>query len=201
MVEPHSITNGGYTYIHDVDKGPIEAIDTHHVIARRNAAKSVIFNLSSLILIASPLFLFFVKDKLAIALLWSLILCAFFVKLFFQKPVEKGDLIILGLNVSESIIIMPAFGVQLETHYRSGRIIRRFIPISKILKAVVNECVTPVTCYWTLSLIVRGEEELTLVFKEFCPPLKLLVPIWKALCAAIDRTDDTDAFTQEGSGS
>lgn len=37
--------------------------------------------------------------------------------------------------------------------------------MSKILKPVLNECVTPVTCYWSLSLIVRGEEELTLVFK------------------------------------
>ncbi|KAF5937979.1 hypothetical protein HYC85_025485 [Camellia sinensis] len=48
----------------------------------------------------------------------------------------------------ESIIIMPAFGVQLETHYSSGRIIHRFIPIEKILKPVLNECVTQ-------SLVIR----------------------------------------------
>ncbi|CAK9137032.1 unnamed protein product [Ilex paraguariensis] len=81
---------------------------------------------------------------------------------------------------------MPALGVQLETHYGSRKIIRRFVPISKILKPVLNECVTPVTCYWSLSLIVGGEDELTLVFKELNPPVKMLVPIWKALCAAID---------------
>lgn len=47
----------------------------------------------------------------------------------------------------------------------SGRTIRHFVPISKILKPVINECVTPVTCYWSLSLMIRGEEELMLVFK------------------------------------
>nr|GMC94728.1 Phosphatidylinositol N-acetylglucosaminyltransferase subunit H like [Ipomoea batatas] len=81
---------------------------------------------------------------------------------------------------------MPGFGVQLETQYRSGRIIRRFVPSSKILKPVLNECVTPVTCYWSLSLIIHGEEQLLVVFKELRPPVKTLVPIWKALCASIE---------------
>lgn len=47
----------------------------------------------------------------------------------------------------------------------SGRINRRFIPVSKILKPVLNEYVTPVTCCWCLSLLIRNENELTLVFK------------------------------------
>jgi phosphatidylinositol glycan class H protein len=47
----------------------------------------------------------------------------------------------------------------------SGKIIRRFVPIDKILKPALLECVTPVTCYWSLSLIVREEAELMLVFK------------------------------------
>lgn len=47
----------------------------------------------------------------------------------------------------------------------SGKIIRRFVPMDKILKPVLLECVTPVTCYWSLSFIVRGEAELVLVFK------------------------------------
>lgn len=60
---------------------------------------------------------------------------------------------------------MPAFGVQLETHFWSGKVNRRFIPIGKILKPVLNECVTPVTCYWSLALILRDEDELMLVFR------------------------------------
>ncbi|CAL5371404.1 unnamed protein product [Camellia sinensis] len=94
--------------------------------------------------------------------------------LLFEKAVQRHSL-------KESIIIMPAFGVQLETHYsrcqtgerkswfNDGRIIHRFIPIEKILKPVLNECVTPVTRYWNLSLIVREEEELELVFKGTSP--------------------------------
>lgn len=64
----------------------------------------------------------------------------------------------------------------------SGSKSRRFIPMSKILKPVLNECVTPVTCYWSLSLIVRGEEELTLVFKVIHLFLLFKLNILKGLC-------------------
>lgn len=103
-------------------------------------------------------------------------------KLFLWKPVKQ-----------ESVIIMPALGVQLETHFLSGRTTRRFFPIGKILRPVLLECVTPLTCYWSLSLIVRDEGELMLVFKELRPPVKMLVPIWKALCATIDCKESPDA--------
>ena len=51
------------------------------------------------------------------------------------------------------------FGVQFETHYESGIVFHRFIPIGKILKSVLNEHVTPFTCYWSLALVVHGKEE------------------------------------------
>ncbi|KAL9249881.1 hypothetical protein AKJ16_DCAP22349 [Drosera capensis] len=89
----------------------------------------------------------------------------------------------------ESVVIIPAFGVQLETQYRSGRVVRRFVPCNSILKPVLNECVTPVTCYWSLALILRDEDDLMLVFEELRPPLNMLVPIWKALCAGIEDKD------------
>ncbi|CAM0879702.1 unnamed protein product [Alopecurus aequalis] len=78
---------------------------------------------------------------------------------------------------------MPAFGVQLEQHYWGGRVHRQFVPISKILKPVLNECVTPVTCYWSLALLLRDEDEIMLVFKKLHPPVKILAPIWNALCS------------------
>ncbi|XP_031093810.1 uncharacterized protein LOC115998379 isoform X3 [Ipomoea triloba] len=107
-------------------------------------------------------------------LLWSLPVMAVVVRMYLRRVVR------------ESVIILPGFGVQLETQYRSGRITRRFVASSKILKPVLNECVTPVTCYWSLSLIIHGEEQLLVVFKELRPPVKTLVPIWKALCASIE---------------
>lgn len=51
----------------------------------------------------------------------------------------------------------------------SGKTVSRFIPMDKILKPVLVECVTPVTCYWSLSLFLRGEDQLTLVFKVMPP--------------------------------
>ncbi|KAM1062449.1 hypothetical protein ACFX13_027435 [Malus domestica] len=180
-----SITNSRYTYLHDC-KRPCEAVDVHHIIVRKSGAKGLFVYLFAVVILATAFYVFFVKEKSAIIVLWSLLLDAFLVKLL-QKSVEK-----------ESIMVMPAFGVQLETHYVSGKIIRRFVPMDKILKPVVLECVTPVTCYWSLSFIVHGEAELVLVFKELRPPMKMLVPIWKALCAATGTKGSSNACTEDG---
>ncbi|THU51653.1 hypothetical protein C4D60_Mb06t33290 [Musa balbisiana] len=123
--------------------------------------------------ISSPMEQSTAIQELCISSIWSILLCFSLAKVLHHKPVKK-----------ESVVIMPAFGVQLETHYWSGRVIRRFVPISKILKPVLNECVTPVTCHWSLALILRDEDELMLVFQKLQPPVRILVPVWKALCAA-----------------
>ncbi|KAJ0097648.1 hypothetical protein Patl1_29277 [Pistacia atlantica] len=226
MVDENSIVNRRYTYTHEC-KWPIEAIDIHHIFVRRSRAKRFFIYLSVIIVLSKSLFLLLSKDQSIPVLLWSFILSGFFIKLLLWKPVEK-----------ETVIIMPALGVQLETHYLSfslgpetdsvvflphanminlalafeanvvetaedldlfpfGRIIRQFFPLDKILRPVLLECVTPITCYWSLSLVVRDEGELMLVFQELRPPVKMLVPIWKALCANID--DEKGLDTDDGS--
>ena len=47
----------------------------------------------------------------------------------------------------------------------SGRAERHFMPIGKILKPLLNECVTPVTCYWSLALLLHDKNEIMLVFQ------------------------------------
>ncbi|KAJ9184034.1 hypothetical protein P3X46_007818 [Hevea brasiliensis] len=185
MVE-FSITNQRYTYIDD-HKWPSEEIDIHHIIVRKSNAKGFIVCVSAFVVLANGLCLFLVKDISISIIFWSFLLSAILVKLMFWKSVVK-----------ESVVVMPAFGVQLETHYRSGRIARRFVPIGKILKPVLLECVTPITCYWSLSLILRGEADLMLVFKELHPPMKMLVPIWKALCIACGSEESSDPSIKNG---
>ncbi|XP_059438597.1 uncharacterized protein LOC132171325 [Corylus avellana] len=181
-----SISDERYTYIHD-SKWPSEAADVHHIVVRKSSAKGFLVYLSALLILANGFHLFLVKDKSIIIVFWSFLLDVFLVKLMLQKPVKK-----------ESVIVMPAFGIQLETHYVSGKTIRRFVPIDKILKPTLSECVTPVTCYWSLSFIVRGEAELMLAFKELRPPVKMLVPIWKALCAVTGSGGSFDTLTDDG---
>ncbi|XP_044463894.1 uncharacterized protein LOC123194638 [Mangifera indica] len=185
MVDENSIVNRRYTYMREC-KWPTEAIDIHHVFARRSSAKRFFIYLSVVVVLSNTLFLLLSKSESISVLLSSLIISGFFVKLLLWKPVEK-----------ESVIIMPALGVQLETHYLSGRIMRRFFPLGKILRPVLLESVTPTTCYWSLLLVVRDEGELMPVFKELRPPVKMLVPIWKALCATIDDKKGPD--TNDGS--
>ncbi|MFS7916817.1 putative phosphatidylinositol N-acetylglucosaminyltransferase [Helianthus anomalus] len=172
MADPSIISNPRFTYVHDHHKN---AVDTHHIIARRSTLKPIVLYLIAILLVAYSVFLHLEKGKPVTTVIWSFFFSAIMVKLLIWRPIVK-----------ESVVIMPEFGVQLETHYGSGRINRRFIPVSKILKPVLNECVTPVTCCWCLSFLIRDETELTLVFKKFRPPLKMLVPIWKALCVATD---------------
>ncbi|KAJ1403846.1 GPI-GlcNAc transferase complex, PIG-H component, conserved domain [Sesbania bispinosa] len=167
-----SISNARYTYAHD-QKYPSEGVDIHHIVPRRNSAKYLFVYALALLVLACAIYLYVLE-------------------LLFPKPVKRGeDLTNRACDaLKESVVIMPAFGVQLETHYVSGKVIRCFVPIDKILKPVLLECVTPVTCYWTLSLIVRGESELVLVFKNLRPPVKMLVHVWKALCAATDGKEE-----------
>ncbi|CAK7353724.1 unnamed protein product [Dovyalis caffra] len=187
-----------------------KAIDMHCVVVRKSNAKGFFLFLSAAIVLANASYLVLLKDlgeielqcgafpqiaftcalvlyciicdKSINILLWSFLLSVFLVKLLIWKRVMK-----------ESVVVMPTFGVQLETHYVSGRIVRRFVPIGKILKPVLLECVTPVTCYWSLSLLLRGEAELMLVFKELRPPVKMLIPIWKALCGASGIKEGSDS--------
>ncbi|XP_015064028.1 uncharacterized protein LOC107009240 isoform X1 [Solanum pennellii] len=188
MAEALAIAVGKYTYVHEVGKGPPEAIDAHHIVVRRSREKGFNLCLFTLLLFAYPTFLLFRQGKLDTLHIWSLVIMTLLMRLFLKKPVKK-----------ESVLILPAFGVQLETQY--GRYllllyrVRQFVPISRILKPVLTECVTPITCYWSLSLIIRGEEELMLVFKELRPPVKMLAPIWKALCAAIECGECTETIT------
>ncbi|XP_065849722.1 uncharacterized protein [Euphorbia lathyris] len=149
MVE-FSIADRRYTYIHEFNA---EAVDVHHILVQTSKARGLFLCLTAFALLVNASCFFLVKD-VSISILWSLLFSAIIIKSMFWKPVVK-----------ESVIIMPAFGVQLETHYRSGRIVRRFVPIDKILKPLLVECVTSVTCYWSMSFILREEADLMLVFK------------------------------------
>lgn len=85
----------------------------------------------------------------------------------------------------EAVVVMPMLGIQLETVYRSKNVKRRFVPLHRILWPVINEAVTPTTCFTYLALLLRDDSRLTLTFLHVRPPLSMLVPIWTALCGAV----------------
>ncbi|XP_021752841.1 uncharacterized protein LOC110718308 isoform X1 [Chenopodium quinoa] len=175
------IVNSKYMYIHEAGKWPSQTIDVHHVIIRKNRRWIMLACFSAVVLLLNALYLIIAQDMLVSVLLLHLITGVVVFRLLRKNIVEK-----------ESVVIIPSFGVQLETHYRSRRAVRCFVPIDKILKPILNECVTPVTCYWSLALLLREEDELMLVFKTLRPPLKMLLPIWKALCATTDSSDSLE---------
>lgn len=169
------IVIGKHIYIHEDCKGDFQAVDNHHILVKKRSTKDFLFYLTILPLLAYISSLILFKEKPGDFFVWNIFLGIFVFRAWNGKVIKK-----------ESVIIMPGFGVQLETHYRSGKVKRHFVPIGNILKPVLNECVTPVTCYWSLALILREEAELMLVFRELQPAVKMLIPIWKALCVATD---------------
>ncbi|XP_044966251.1 uncharacterized protein LOC123426473 [Hordeum vulgare subsp. vulgare] len=164
-------SSGMYTYKHRGDKG----VDIHEIFVKKSRTRVLLSYTGLILLLAIVCRSLLGKEKLYLESVWSITFGVLVAKFLQYKPVKK-----------ESVVIMPSFGVQLEIHFWSGRVDRHFVPIGKILKPLLNECVTPVTCYWSLALLLRDEEELKLVFQKFRPPVKMLVPIWRALCAFTD---------------
>ncbi|KAL6608276.1 hypothetical protein ACP70R_041339 [Stipagrostis hirtigluma subsp. patula] len=160
-------SSGIYTYRHHCDM----ELDIHEIFVKKSRLRVLLSYIGIVFLLVNVCQPVLVKERLCLGSVWSITIAILVAKCLQYKPVKK-----------ELVVIMPAFGVQLEIHFWSGRVDRRFVPIGKILKPLLNECVTPVTCYWSLVLLLRDEEELLLVFQKFRPPLKMLVPVWKALC-------------------
>ncbi|CAA7398227.1 unnamed protein product [Spirodela intermedia] len=155
-----------YTYYREIRNGSLQTIDVHEIIVARSNGR-IIF------LCASILLLLLHQESQVIYIVGALLLSILVIISSQLRVVQK-----------ERVVIMPAFGVQLETYYWSGRVSRRLLSVGKILRPVLNEIVTPVRCYWSLALVLDGHEELMPVFQESQPPVKMLAPIWKALCAA-----------------
>ncbi|KQK02849.1 uncharacterized protein LOC100834107 [Brachypodium distachyon] len=167
--QAQGISAGGvYRYTHRREGGA----DIHDVFVEKSASRLLFSYIGAMLLLANVCYALLKQESLCLSSFWCVPFSAIVAKSLQYKPVKK-----------ESLMIMPGFGVQLEQHFWSGRVHRQFVPIGKILKPVLNECVTPVTCYWSLALLVRNEDKITLVFKKLHPPVKMLVPIWKALCA------------------
>uniref|UniRef100_A0A0E0HA30 Phosphatidylinositol N-acetylglucosaminyltransferase subunit H conserved domain-containing protein n=1 Tax=Oryza nivara TaxID=4536 RepID=A0A0E0HA30_ORYNI len=164
------VSIGMYTYNHNSDSG----FDVHEIYVKRSRFRVLLSYIGMVFLLASVCQLYLSKEGLSTGSVWSIAFGILVAKCLQYKPVKK-----------ESVVIMPTFGVQLEIHFWSGRVHRRFVPIGKILKPLLNECVTPVTCYWSLALLLRDEEELRLVFQS--------VELDAAAYTAVVDDDDADA--------
>lgn len=165
------MSDGLYTYKHHRERGA----DIHTIFVKKSKFRILLSFIGTTFLLVSVCCALLSKDGLCLCSLWSISFASVIAKCLRCDPVKK-----------ESLVIMPTFGIQLEQHFWSGRVHRKFVPIGKILRPVLNEHVTPISCYWSLALLLREEYELMLVFKSLNPPVKMLVPIWKALCAFVD---------------
>ncbi|KAH7433445.1 hypothetical protein KP509_07G070200 [Ceratopteris richardii] len=166
-----------YSYLcEQSDERGFPTVNTHRVIVNRGSKlRARISYLLPLALVLAPTYsLLFSAFPVALGFQWLVLICGLFLLVLQRNGVEE-----------EAVVVMPTFGVQLETTYFSGKVHRQFVPLKHILAAVINEAVTPTSCYYYLALLVRDDSKLILAFKEVRPPLHMLVPIWRALREAI----------------
>ncbi|TVU21677.1 hypothetical protein EJB05_31329, partial [Eragrostis curvula] len=178
--QAQGISDGMYIYRHRREGG----VEIHDIFVKKSTTRLLLSWVGAILLLANVCCTLLSKESLCLGSLWSISFSGIIAKCLRYDPVKK-----------ESLVIMPTFGVQLEQHLWSGRVYRKFVPIGKILKPVLNEHVTPVTCYWSLALLLCDEYELMVVFKRLHPPVKMLVPIWGALFA-LTNSDGTSIVCQ-----
>ncbi|KAJ4806994.1 phosphatidylinositolglycan-like protein [Rhynchospora pubera] len=95
-----------YKYVRTDTSTLDKVIDVHDVYVKRSKLRVLFSYIGRLILLANMSLLLIEKDKLSIVSFWRLFLGVVSAKLLQYKPIKK-----------ESVVIMPSFGVQLETHY------------------------------------------------------------------------------------
>ncbi|KAK3802134.1 hypothetical protein RRG08_050020 [Elysia crispata] len=91
---------------------------------------------------------------------------------------------------SESVLILPSLGLQVETHYYLGHVKTHFIDISHIEDIIINEAVTmhSILCYLVvlLSDTENGEVKgLYPLFSHSWPPLSSLKDVYRAVQAKL----------------
>lgn len=170
-------SNSRYSYLceHGEERG-FPLVNTHRVIVKKRSKLRgrLSYLLSLSLVLALSYSIFFSVVTVAVGLQWVIVAYGLVSLVLQRNSVEE-----------EAVVVMPTFGVQLETSYYSGKVQRQFVPLKRILAAVINEAVTPTSCYYYLALLLRDDSKLVLAFKELRPPLSVLVPIWKALCEAV----------------
>ncbi|XP_072982462.1 uncharacterized protein [Typha latifolia] len=95
----------GYSYGHLGQKAP-QAIDVHEIFVRKNRLRVLLSYVGTITLLASIYCSVMAKEHLCVSSIWSILVGILVAKCLEYKPVKK-----------ESVVIMPAFGVQLETHF------------------------------------------------------------------------------------
>ncbi|KAK0483512.1 GPI-GlcNAc transferase complex, PIG-H component-domain-containing protein [Armillaria novae-zelandiae] len=90
--------------------------------------------------------------------------------------------------VSESIIVIPPHGVQLETRFGfqtfTINVTRRFIPLSTLRDVVINEGLYGWNVRYYLVAIVQdrsGATSLAVVFENILPRFPVLLEIYKGV--------------------
>jgi phosphatidylinositol glycan class H protein len=168
--DPLTYQQNGQTLSYICESSACSLVKTHKIVVARKKS--------------SPLFYILL---LAVLILCSTIIVSSGTEPSFLLP-SLGILLFFWARskrvVEEVVVVMPTLGVQLETVYQNRKVHRRFIPLQKIVAPVINEAISPVTCYFYLALLLRGEDNLVLIFLNLRPPLKMLVPIWRSLCDA-----------------
>ncbi|CAL9134983.1 unnamed protein product [Musa textilis] len=100
-----SVCHRKYNYNNLDGKGFFQAIDAHDVIVKKCRFKIFFSYFGVAVFLTITFYLIMMKD-LCVSSIWKTLVCFLMAKVLHYNPVKN-----------ESVVIMPSFGVQLETHY------------------------------------------------------------------------------------
>ncbi|CAI0415137.1 unnamed protein product [Linum tenue] len=158
-----SITTPRFTYIND-QKGPSAAIDMHHVIVRQSNLKALLVCLLAFCFPANGFYLFMV--------LWKSIAP-------FRASEQDCKASVAG--ACESGHLLLAFVYDFAEGRRTDSGFQGMHTSSSHFSDFQNP----------LQLAFMFGDSYAVVVQELHPPLKMLVPIWKALCGAVSGDKDS----------
>ncbi|RLM92001.1 uncharacterized protein C2845_PM08G04450 [Panicum miliaceum] len=110
----------------------VRGVDIHDIVVKKTRFRILLYYVGTICLLMTVCRILLSKETLSLGSLWSISFAGVIAKWLRCDPVKKG-----GYRGS-----VP------------GRVHRKFVPTGKILRPVLNECVTPVTCYWSLALLL-----------------------------------------------
>eukprot|EP01084_Bolivina_argentea_P241720 405703_1 len=84
--------------------------------------------------------------------------------------------------IEETVIIVPGLGISIQKRLQSGVLHNSdFIHVSSMEAVVIHEGFFHGRVVYFLAIVVKGRDELVIMFKNFLPRLEILKPVYKKL--------------------
>ncbi len=92
-------------------------------------------------------------------------------------------------TLAETVILVPGLGICIQERLQSGVLHNdNFIHATSVEAVVIHEGLYQGRVVYLLAIMVRGRDQLLIIFKNFLPSLEILRPVYKKLREHLPQT-------------